>query len=149
VFCLMGTVILLKPNQLKVGSRYLHAAISAPATQAALKGASGATAVSALYLRDIAKLMVKLPTLAEQTEIVRRVDLLFGFADRLEARLQAAQTASSRLTPSLLAKAFRGELVPQDPNDEPASELLKRLAQSQPVAAKKGRGAARSPKAQA
>jgi hypothetical protein len=39
--------------------------------------------------------------------------------------------------------------VPQDPNDEPASELLKRLAQSQPVggAKKKGRGAARSPKA--
>jgi len=96
------------------------------------------------------ELPISLPALSEQTEIVRRVELLFGFADRLEARLQAAQTASSRLTPSLLAKAFRGELVPQDPNDEPASELLKRLAQSQPVGdAKKGRGAARSPKAQA
>lgn len=69
-----------------------------------------------------------LPTREEQSEIVRRVELLFAYADRLEARLQAAQTTADRLTPALLAKAFRGELVPQDPNDEPASELLKRLA---------------------
>ncbi|WP_240669076.1 helicase-related protein [Dyella sp. M7H15-1] len=49
--------------------------------------------------------------------------------------------ATDRLTPALLAKAFRGELVPQDPNDEPASELLRRLAESQPSAtAKRGRG---------
>ena len=64
----------------------------------------------------------------EQTEIVRRVEALFAFADRLEARLAQAQTAADRLTPSLLAKAFRGELVPQDPADEPASKLLRRLA---------------------
>ncbi|MFG6415479.1 restriction endonuclease subunit S [Roseateles sp. DC23W] len=70
------------------------------------------------------------PPLEEQAEIVRRVDLLFGYAERLEARLQAAQTTAERLTPALLAKAFRGELVPQDPNDEPASALLKRLAAS-------------------
>jgi type I restriction enzyme S subunit len=74
-----------------------------------------------------------LPPEDEQTEIVRRVDTLFTFADRLEARLQTAQTAANRLTPALLAKAFRGELVPQDPNDEPASELLKRLAAQEPT----------------
>ncbi len=68
-----------------------------------------------------------IPTIAEQNEIVRRVETLFAFADRLEARLAKAQTAVDRLTPSLLAKAFRGELVPQDPADEPAAELLKRL----------------------
>ena len=45
-----------------------------------------------------------------------------------EARLAAARAATDRLTPALLAKAFRGELVPQDPADEPAAELLKRLA---------------------
>jgi type I restriction enzyme S subunit len=82
------------------------------------------------------------PCLKEQTEIVRRVETLFAFADRLEARLQAAQTAANRLTPSLLAKAFRGELVPQDPNDEPASELLKRLAaQVAPAPQRKRRAA--------
>ncbi|MDT0496823.1 restriction endonuclease subunit S [Algiphilus sp. W345] len=69
-----------------------------------------------------------LPPDDEQTEIVRRVETLFAYADRLEARLAKAQTAVDRLTPALLAKAFRGELVPQDPDDEPAAELLKRLA---------------------
>lgn len=81
------------------------------------------------------------PPAEEQAEIVRRVETLFAFADRLEARLQTAQTATERLTPALLAKAFRGELVPQDPNDEPASELLKRLAAQVPASASKGRRA--------
>lgn len=83
---------------------------------------------------------VLLPPDDEQDEIVRRVESLFAFADRLEARLQAAQTATERLTPSLLATAFRGELVPQDPNDEPASELLRRLQAQAPTSpAKRGR----------
>jgi len=79
------------------------------------------------------------PSVSEQAEIVRRVELLFAYADRVEARLQAAQTAVQRLTPALLAKAFRGELVPQDPNDEPAAELLKRLAAQRELAATKTR----------
>lgn len=86
------------------------------------------TAQPVISGQKIYPLSFNLPTLPEQTEIVRRVETLFSFADRLDARVQTAQTAADRLTPSLLAKAFRGELVPQDPNDEPASELLKRLA---------------------
>ena len=81
----------------------------------------------------------------EQSEIVRRVEKLFAFADRLEERLSQAQAAVQKLTPALLAKAFRGELVPQDPNDEPASELLKRLQESRTDRAKPGR--ARKPRA--
>lgn len=81
-----------------------------------------------------------LPSLGEQKEIDRRAKQLFSFADRLEARLKTAQTAADRLTPALLAKAFRGELVPQDPNDEPAAELLKRLAASRDAAPKAKRG---------
>lgn len=85
----------------------------------------------------------RLPTRKEQGEIVRRVETLFTFADRLEDRLLTAQTATERLTPALLAKAFRGELVPQDPNDEPASELLRRLQQEAPsTSAKRGRKSA-------
>ena len=74
-----------------------------------------------------------LPTLPEQQEIVRRVEDLFAFADRIEARLATAQKTVERLTPATLAKAFRGELVPQDSSDEPAAALLARL-RTQPVA---------------
>jgi type I restriction enzyme S subunit len=85
-----------------------------------------------------------LPCLAEQHEIVRRVETLFAFAGRLEARCAAARKQAGQLTPALLAKAFRGELVPQDPADEPAAELLKRLAARRADAPKAGRGKARA-----
>ena len=57
----------------------------------------------------------------------RRVAALFALADQLEARLAAAQLQVDTLTPSLLARAFRGALVPQNPNDEPASASLERV----------------------
>ena len=65
--------------------------------------------------------------ITEQHEIVGRVDQLFAFADQIEARYARAQAHVDKLTRSLLAKAFRGKLVPQDPNDEPASALLARI----------------------
>jgi|APSaa5957512622_1039677.scaffolds.fasta_scaffold20352_2 type I restriction enzyme, S subunit len=68
-----------------------------------------------------------LPSLEEQHEIVHLVEALFALANRLEARWQAGQELVEKLTPSLLAKAFRGELVEQDPNDKPASVLLERI----------------------
>lgn len=63
----------------------------------------------------------------EQQEIVRRVEALFKIADRIEKRYQKAGAHIDKLTQSILAKAFRGELVPQDPNEEPASLLLERI----------------------
>jgi len=69
----------------------------------------------------------ELPSLAEQREIIRCVETLFSYADYLETRYRAAQTQVKHLTPALLSKAFRGELVPQDPNDEPASVLVERI----------------------
>ena len=60
-------------------------------------------------------------------EIVRRVKSLFSLADKIEARYQKARSYINKLTQSILAKAFRGELVPQDQNDEPASVLLDRI----------------------
>ena len=68
-----------------------------------------------------------IPSLPEQKEIIRRVELLFALADKIEVRYKKAQAQVDKLTQSILAKAFRGELVPQDPNDEPAEKLLERL----------------------
>lgn len=76
---------------------------------------------------DILPLEVPLPPSAEQQEIVRRVEALFKIADQIEERYKKGRAYIDKLTQSILAKAFRGELVPQDTNDEPASELLKRI----------------------
>lgn len=91
---------------------------------------------SNINAKKLADFTFELPSMAEQTEIVRRVEQLFAFADQLEAKVAAAKTRIDQLTQSILAKAFRGELVPQDPDDEPASVLLERI-KAQRVAAPK------------
>ena len=68
-----------------------------------------------------------LPPLPEQQEIVRRVEGLFALADQLEVRLAKARGQVDQLTPSLLARAFAGQLVPQNPTDEPAEKLLEKI----------------------
>ena len=86
----------------------------------------------------------------EQHEIVRRAQHLFTLADQLEARLHVARKVVDRLTPALLAKAFRGELVPQDPGDEPTSVLLERIRAARQAEAGAGKPSRRGrPKAAA
>ena len=80
-----------------------------------------------LSFDHLREMLVCLPPLFEQQEITRRVKNLFALADQIEARFQKAQAKVEKLTPSILVKAFRGELVPQDPTDEPASVLLERI----------------------
>jgi type I restriction enzyme, S subunit len=120
-------------------ARYLMHFFNAPASKRIVEGMCFGVTRLRIDLSLFKTFPIPMPPRAEQSEIVRRVETLFAFADRLEARLAQAQTAVERLTPSLLAKAFRGELVPQDPNDEPAAELLKRLAASGPAPAAKPR----------
>ena len=57
------------------------------------------------------KMPINLPSIAEQTEIVRRVDELFTFANQIEQRVKDARARVNHLTQSILAKAFRGELT--------------------------------------
>ena len=75
----------------------------------------------------LSALPVVVPPAEEQQEIVRRVESLFDYADRLETHYRNAYDCLDQLIPTLLDKAFRGELVSQDPNDEPASVLLERI----------------------
>ena len=73
------------------------------------------------------KYPIFLPPIEEQQEIVRRIESLFKLADNIEQQYQQAEIDLETLNQSILAKAFRGELVPQDPKDEPASVLLERI----------------------
>jgi type I restriction enzyme S subunit len=85
------------------------------------------TTIKHLTGKALKKYPIPVPPVDEQKEIVRRVESLFTLADTVEKQYLETKKRIDRLTQSLLAKAFRGELVPQDPNDEPAAELLKRI----------------------
>lgn len=82
---------------------------------------------SNINAKKLAAFEFDLPNITEQIEIVHRVEALFALADKLEAHYSIASAQVDKLTPALLAKAFRGELAPQDPSDEPASKLLARI----------------------
>lgn len=93
-----------------------------------------------LNLSNIRGLLVPMPPIKEQVEILRRIENLFAFADQLEAKLASATSRIENLTQSILAKAFRGKLVPQDPNDEPASLILERFKAQRQATPKAKRG---------
>ncbi|GAB7221103.1 type I restriction-modification system specificity subunit [Vibrio owensii] len=80
--------------------------------------------------KTIGQYVIPTPPIEEQKEIVRLVDQYFAFADTIEAQVKKAQARVDNLTQSILAKAFRGELVPQHPNDEPADKLLERITEA-------------------
>ncbi|HIF9541034.1 TPA: restriction endonuclease subunit S [Photobacterium damselae] len=86
------------------------------------------TTIKHLTGKALKKYPLRVPSLEEQKEIVRLVDQYFAFADTIEVQVKKTQARVDNLTPSILAKAFRGELVEQDPNDEPADKLLERIA---------------------
>ena len=139
-----GYLIRLRFDTTVVAPRFAFFALTAPAQRQRIEiTAKSTSGVNNINSDELRSLPVNLPSIEEQTEIVRRVETLFAFADRLEARLAQAQTAAMRLTPALLAKAFRGELVPQDPNDEPAAELLRRLQAERATAPKASAGRGR------
>lgn len=105
------------------------------------------TSAQHLNIGDIRKLEFIIPPVDEQEEIVRKVQELFQFADSIEARYQKAKAWFDKLPQSLLAKAFRGELVPQNEADEPAAELLKRIQAEKAGSASKSPRAAKGKKA--
>jgi type I restriction enzyme S subunit len=78
------------------------------------RGSVGQVNISLSQCRDFD---IPVPPHPEQAEIARRLAQLFALADSLQRRYRDSATRIEKLTPSVLAKAFRGELVPQDPND--------------------------------
>jgi type I restriction enzyme S subunit len=109
-----------------------------------LRSGKQTTNLASINKSMLSNLPISLPPPSEQSEIVRRVESLFAYADRLETRYKTARAQVEKLTPALLAKAFCGELVPQDPNDEPAEALLARLRaarSAQPTSGKRRRQA--------
>lgn len=99
-----------------------------------------ATAQKNINLEILAAVRLPAAPLEEQHEIVRRIESAFAKIDRLAKEANRALELVGRLDEAILAKAFRGELVPQDENDEPADHLLARIRAERDKTPKARRG---------
>jgi restriction endonuclease S subunit len=97
------------------------------------------TAIPGINRQDAYRLEVSVPPLAEQRRIVARIEALFARIQQIEQEATRALALLNHLERSILTRAFRGELVPQDPADEPASVSLARSQEGAPAAPRRGR----------
>lgn len=122
-----------------VDPAYVSAVVTAPSVRRVLEDLAATTAGQ--YNLSISKLdsvAIPVPSVAEQQEVARRHSELRAGSGRLAADLRRSRTRAAGLRRSILAAAFAGQLVPQDPHDEPASLLLDRIRAERPPTTAKG-----------
>ncbi len=110
-----------------IQARWVELALIEEKSNQNLIGSSREVARKTLNLEQLRSFPIPLPPLNEQAEIVSRVEEALSKADKVEATLDAQARQAKALKQAVLKTAFEGNLVPQNPNDEPASELLKQI----------------------
>jgi type I restriction enzyme S subunit len=94
------------------------------------RSASQSVNLASLNMTALGNLPVAVPPKPEQEKILHLVNEHLKLADRVEQSCRKAKDSVEMLSQSILSKAFRGELVDQNPNDEPALILLERIKES-------------------
>ena len=94
-----------------------------------------------LSVSKVSELPVPLPPLAEQRRTVAEVERRLSVIRQAEATVEASLARAERLRQNILKQAFSGKLVPQDPDDEPASALLERIRAGREAEAEASRAA--------
>ena len=120
-------LIRFRLTRASVPPRYLLLFLMSPRGQEMLLRRSTAVAQPNVNATTIAQFAVPLPPKAEIAEMIRKADELLDAAEATEKNLAAAESKIQSFRQSILLRAFEGKLVPQDPNDEPASALLARI----------------------
>lgn len=99
-----------------------------------IKAGKQTTNLASINLGILRRFPVPIPPAAEQAEIIALVDEKLSQIDAAETEVEHSLVRAARLRQSILKQAFEGKLVPQDPTDEPADALLKRIkATTQPL----------------
>ncbi|AOX16674.1 restriction endonuclease subunit S [Kozakia baliensis] len=143
-FLFAGYLIRIRLKNKDITPYFVHYWLRSPQARSVINAAAKSTSgVNNINSEQLKNLQIKIPSRSKQRIIVSRIVKAFSRADRLETEAQRALNLLNRLEASLLAKAFRGELVPQDPNDEPASVLLDRIQTERAAAPKPKRGRSR------
>lgn len=136
-------LIRIRPNLEQLNPAYLVHYLKFLAGAQELERYFTGSTIKHLPQRALQSVELPVPPIEEQYEIVRRIESAFGWLDRMAADHAAATSLLPKLDAAILGKAFQGNLVPQDPNDEPAAKLLERVKAEQEADAakpKKGRG---------
>lgn len=131
--CFPDSIVAFSPDKSKCNVLFVKYLIDV--NKSNLEAFAPATAQKNINLKVLNELIFPFPLLEEQAEIVRRVEELFAFADRVEHAAQSALSRVNNLTQSILAKAFRGELTAEwraaNPElisgEHSAEELLARI----------------------
>lgn len=136
--CYQNTVLRVQPRDCT--SEYLYWYFLLTALSEGFVGDTKGVNIQHIGKNGLANFPIPVPPLDEQREIVRRIETAFAKIDRLAAEAAKALKLLGHLDQRLLAKTFAGDLVPQDPNDEPAETLLARIVEARAAAPKSKRG---------
>lgn len=122
-FAYAGYLIRLRIDREQALPSYVNLALATQSVREQIEVPARSTSgVHNINAGEVKELEINLPSLEAQQEIVRRVKSLFEMADAVQKRYITGKAAVDNLTQSILAKAFRGELVPQNPDDLPAPQ---------------------------
>lgn len=123
-----GYIIRIRPISGSILPKYLLYLMMEPNVRVQIetkaKSTSGVNNISA---KELQELNVPICSPAEQAELVRLLDTRLEAAELLDREIDASLARADALRQSILKKAFAGQLVPQDPDDEPAAALLERI----------------------
>ena len=116
-------------------SRWVHAFVgSLPGRRFIERNAASSAGQHNISLSLIHRMPVPLPSIAEQREIIARIDERLSVITATEQQLDVNLRRATRLRQGILKRAFEGKLIAQDPTDEPAAVLLARIEQSRNAA---------------
>ena len=128
-FSLLSSVALLKPNHEIIDSNYLEIFLNNSINYSSVVKKMSGTALRRIILKRIKEILLPLPSLDKQKEIVFKIQQIFSLIDNAENILNSKIKQMNTLQFSILKQAFEGKLVPQDPNDESAEILLEKIKQ--------------------
>lgn len=126
-FTLVRSVALVKFNKEKYQGKYFEYLLQSPQLQSQIEKGKKATAQANLFIEPIKKLQVITCTYDEQTVVIKEIESRLSVCDKIEETIESSLQQAEALRLSIIKKAFEGKLVPQDPNDEPAEQLLERI----------------------
>ena len=124
---LAPNVAKIEPYSNEIDLKYALYYLMSDLGQLGVRGISKSTAQPSLSMATIRSMDLALPPLAEQYHIVAEIEKWFALIDQIEQSKADLQTAIKQAKSKILDLAIHGKLVPQNPNDEPALELLKRI----------------------